>query len=624
MLSGMKQNPVRIDQNMHLVSITMCRQYKTKQLLVAVLMCFTPIAACADCGSAPNDGWDKNYPSYAEWCSQCGGTPYNTNGVGCTPGSNWGGSGSSSGVGSYSGGGYSPQLAVAGALGYSLGYAIGQWLVGGGDDGQSAARAEAARLREQARLLEEERLRQEAEAERVRLLELKKKELLKEMKGGYNSGELTPKGFSSGELAYKTVSASRDLKYKNIETDNSACLKEDSFPEYVRREEEIREMREKLSKCPPEYTAMKIRADWCKLNVPLAPSPAASGYCGRKPVYEARMKDWRGTCNVVMEMVSTSKPGADLSKTAANKSNLPEAIAYCMGVYDGALQGCHALECVNKSIHVWHNCLDGYASASKMAASAPASLKTSPSAGAVSQNPASANASPVRKKADTQDSMPTEEDLKLLFPEKPNGFPKNPDKPLLNLINEREKSAFLPQRGESEEDYENRFLGSEAYKKIDPVWYPSLADNKPNYPRGKYPDVDKVMDESLRQIGEHREVGIHTACQKAADDMKAEYDKMEAQGLIHPGENLKDKELNDVAFEKAILPVRKRVYEQLNQDVWQAVVEHEIAFEKLEDTIAEMQVQNGVTGAAFKSVMDSIIFQPKAGQKPMTTKMSPP
>ncbi|MGD0584567.1 MAG: hypothetical protein ABSA86_02175 [Oryzomonas sp.] len=55
-----------------------------KALLLASLVCaLTPTAALTDCGPVPNDGWGANYPAYALWCIQCGGRPYNNNGVGC-------------------------------------------------------------------------------------------------------------------------------------------------------------------------------------------------------------------------------------------------------------------------------------------------------------------------------------------------------------------------------------------------------------------------------------------------------------------------------------------------------------------------------------------------------------
>jgi hypothetical protein len=460
------------------------------------------------------------------------------------------GSGTSSSGGGYSGGGYNPQLAVAGAIGYAIGAGIASWLFGD-SGGQDAARAEAARLREQARLLEEERQRQEAEQERIRQLELKKQAILNEMKGSYNTAELKPKGFgTSGELAYKDGSASLDLKPKEIKAEDPDCATREGFSNYVTQEEERRVMRKKLLKCPAKYTAMKIRADWCYLHIPLPPAPCAPGYHEQKTFYEARMRDWRSTCEIVIEI---SSPKQASGKTPSSKSFLPEAIAYCAGVYDGAVRGCGlANDCVEISIQSYFNCMDGYESASPMASAAPSA-----------QAPA----------------------------------PELPAKPLLNHINEQEKAELLPQRGESAEEYAERFLQGDAYKKVIRATLGNMSLGA-GYSRGKIPVVDKVVDESLRQVGARERAATRAACLNAAKNMDAEYADMEKQGIIHSGEDLRARESKDAAFKKVIVPARQRVLEQFDKDIRETVFERDQAIAKLKDQIPQMQKLARKPGAA--------------------------
>ena len=52
-------------------------------------------AAGVDCGSAPSGSGGAWFRTYQDWCHQCGGTPStNASPATCTPGSNWGGKGS--------------------------------------------------------------------------------------------------------------------------------------------------------------------------------------------------------------------------------------------------------------------------------------------------------------------------------------------------------------------------------------------------------------------------------------------------------------------------------------------------------------------------------------------------
>jgi hypothetical protein len=119
--------------------------------LLAVVVVCSSAALAQNCSSAPNNGWGSNYPSYAAWCSACGGIPSNSGGVSCTPGPNWGRTGGdSSAVNPASHGGF-----------YELGYRFGRWLFSSDSDPV----AEAQRQLQEQQMMEELRRRAE-EAER--------------------------------------------------------------------------------------------------------------------------------------------------------------------------------------------------------------------------------------------------------------------------------------------------------------------------------------------------------------------------------------------------------------------------------------------------------------------------
>jgi len=544
-------------------------------LLAAICV---PIVHADDCNppNPPNDGWGANYSSYAAWCRSCGGTPYNNNGVGCNPGANWGGSSSQSSSG---GGGYVPNvgesiaLSAAGAIGYAIGSGLVNMLFGGGNND---AEARAARLREQARQLELERQRQAAEAERQRQWELKKQELLKEMKGSY-SGELQSKDDgATGELAFKDDAvANTMLQLKDLDADRDTCVRDEDFNVYATRQEAFREIHALLAKCPAQFTSMKARADWCSLNISLPPSPHASGYCAKKPVYDARMDNWMQTCDVALKFSSATArdvPPAGAHGGAVKRAALPEAIAYCQGVYDSEVNACGEhdklvpmSDCVNAAIHTWNNCQDRWESASPMATETPAMLASSQKQSTAEKQPIKAN-----------------DDVLVLFP----GDTRQ-------QFHDRDVSALLPKPGESDDAYAARFMQSHEYGKMEMANIGNLI--RPGvgggslYPRGEYPSVDKVVDEGMRQIGQYSEADMRAACQKAAKSMEAEYANMQKQGLLRPGEDIKAKEKTDRGFAETIGAARRRVVGRLDEDIRANIAMRNKAINKLEDSIPVMR-----------------------------------
>jgi len=181
----------------------------------------------------------------------------------------------------------------------------------------------------------------------------------------------------------------------------------------------------------------------------------------------------------------------------------------------------------------------------------------------------------------------------FLFPGKPRPFPENPDKPFLNPLIEQAKAKNLPVRGETADAFTTRFLKSDLFKKLDDTdnslhpW-----NDGPVYPRGKYPAVDKVVDETVQRIVDRETAGIKAACQKAVAAMNAEYAKMEKQGIIHPGDDLAAKYKTDDAYHYALVDIHHRVFAQFEKDVQATLIQHDAALDKLKWDIPKMQEDN--------------------------------
>src|SRR5512142_2033106 len=98
-----------------------------KALAVAVLLGIVAssiTATAQSCSSAPSSWGDTS--AYESWCKACGGTISGSGPrIQCTPGPNWGKSGSSSTASS------SASNDALYQASYQLGYALGRWLVGG-------------------------------------------------------------------------------------------------------------------------------------------------------------------------------------------------------------------------------------------------------------------------------------------------------------------------------------------------------------------------------------------------------------------------------------------------------------------------------------------------------------
>lgn len=193
----------------------------------------------------------------------------------------------------------------------------------------------------------------------------------------------------------------------------------------------------------------------------------------------------------------------------------------------------------------------------------------------------------------TQASVPEDLVKEFLFPGKPSAFPPDPNQPLRNLYVEREKAKNLPAPGETAEAFTARFLTSDLFKKLDDTdnslhpW-----NDGPVYPRGKYPAVDKVVDETLQSIEKNEAAGLQDACRKAVEQMKAEYANLEKQGLIHPGDDLAAKDKTDDAYHYALDDIHHRVFQQFEKDVQATLIRHDAALDKLKLDIPKLQEAN--------------------------------
>ncbi len=330
-------------------------------VLLAAVLASLPSSVFGECGAAPNDGWGSNYSSYASWCTGCGGRPYNDNGVGCDM------------SGAPSGSSYTAP-AVGGVQG-----AILQGIQNGIQQAQQDAALQKQRqqiendrsaeqmmrdgaaieedAREKARLLEEQ---EKNSADKEKQTKARRaEEILSQMRGGAGAGVLPQQaqGAPSASLAPKDLA--------KAPSDTEKCARETDFKTYQDRAAERRQVLGRLSGYPPGNRILKARADWCKLHIPLPPSPSSADYCGQNPVYEGRMIEWRGRCAVVAEASSAAASPAqaaagNTAKGSAKAGPAPD----CLGVYDGETDSCSREDlilysnCINKALRSFSSCMN--------------------------------------------------------------------------------------------------------------------------------------------------------------------------------------------------------------------------------------------------------------------------
>jgi hypothetical protein len=322
-----------------------------------------PSTVFADCGPAPNNGWGANYQSYANWCTQCGGRPYNNNGVGCDMRD------ASSGSSAVTGSSYrAPATTVEGAILQGVQSGIQQGMRNAAEqqrkqqieNDQSAQRMaqDNAMLEnnaiENARLLKEQKETSEAKSRQMQAQHTN--EILSQMRGGFNTATSTQSAPAAQEESLRL----KDLS-KTLDSGTRRCIREADFKTYQLREADRRKVLGKLANYSAQNQSVKERVYWCKTNIPLPPSPSSADYCQKKPAYEARMCDWRKKCAVLTEAPALPLPAPDEFSTKGSK---PVSTPYCLGVYDREAKSCSPedliifSECINKAIHSFTHCIE--------------------------------------------------------------------------------------------------------------------------------------------------------------------------------------------------------------------------------------------------------------------------
>ena len=267
--------------------------------LFPALLTSMPDVAAADCGPPPNDGFGTaKYPAYAAWCIQCGGRPYNDRGVGCDMSSASTGSGGSTYKTPAVGGMQGAVLkGIQQGIQQGIQNAIQQQKQNEAEQQQRQQmendRASQQMFQDSAQIEKDSRDKARLLEEKNRIANLKARqtdaqrtdEILSQMQGGsdVNPGSQGPKDLS-----------------ERPNSDEGNCTGKEDFSDYRKRAAERREILGKLAVYAKNNPSMKERADWCKMHIPLPPSPYSSQYCRQKPIYESKMTEWRKKCDLAV------------------------------------------------------------------------------------------------------------------------------------------------------------------------------------------------------------------------------------------------------------------------------------------------------------------------------------
>ena len=193
------------------------------------------------------------------------------------------------------------------------------------DPAEAQRRAEA----EQARREEEARKKAEEEKLKKEQFEAEKQDALRSLKG-----------VSTVEPGLKGLTDCQD----------ESCDNDMNFFDYHERQTERREILANLNKNLAIDKTLKPRVDWCKLHIPLPPSPAGACYCDKRKPYEDRMDTWRAKCAAAAVSIPVKKSGKQRSAS------------FCLSAYDTAVSACDGnhfemASCINKAIGVYIRCL---------------------------------------------------------------------------------------------------------------------------------------------------------------------------------------------------------------------------------------------------------------------------
>ncbi|MFH1620152.1 MAG: hypothetical protein ABIG11_09670 [bacterium] len=318
-------------------------------LLLLVLPPARTAAQCTykfDCAGGYGTRTSKNFPDKSSCDSAYRDSvrKLNSMGGGCTPRACVCSGGASGSGQQYIGGGFSLEdaikLELVGAVSNAMGQAITGFLTpsSGGKEALEAERAYFLQ-QENARILERQHQANYAEEQRKQAIENEKDDLLSGMKGS-----------GSGNLAMKGADSSRSGEL--------------DFKEYHEREQERREVLEKLPK------------GWClkRPQPPLFPTKPffeipAGAYKGMVEFYHVKREAWLKVCDD-MDAKSTSAGKKAVTKLQAKHKPsamraLSKACSFCYAGFKKGLGACgpmptdlERLQCTNRHLADWSVCLE--------------------------------------------------------------------------------------------------------------------------------------------------------------------------------------------------------------------------------------------------------------------------
>jgi len=305
-----------------------CAAYVVFPLLLILLLYLSVHNAYADNCTPPNPprGFGASWShQYKQWCENCCGT-FGSDGQSCEQGANWGCGREHNSSGS----GANPIYDRAAE--------------------NTAARAESDSRRQLEK--EQEKRRKETEKKiRQEEFQRQKKETLDSLKGV--SRQELKLNETNGGKPVSDGTGKTSFKFGTADAETENCPGKLDFETYQERETERRRILADLDKNLITDKTAKPRVDWCKLHIPLPPSPAAAGYCEKEKGYETRRMRWKQSCAPLAQPLTASN---------SRRAEKLRTVSDCLGVYDGAAKGCGGeifamSDCVNRAVGIYLRCL---------------------------------------------------------------------------------------------------------------------------------------------------------------------------------------------------------------------------------------------------------------------------
>jgi hypothetical protein len=313
-----------------------CSAYLKCCVLFFALFVVPASTVSAGCGPPPNNGWGSGYPAYAAWCIQCGGRPYNDRGVGCDMSN-----ASTGGSGSYTA---PPAGGMRGAVlqGIQRGLQQGQ---------QNAIEQQRRQQQENNRatqqMLQDNAALQENAHEQARIIEERNRNAADKAQQSESQRTADIMSQMKGVSGTSGIDATKDLS--NLPGSDTSCVRETDFNDYLKQASERKAVLAKLNGYKTTSNRMKARVDWCKMHIPLPPSPSSAEYCSQKQVYEDRMNTWKTRCAVATDVAPPQRQQNVVSAKNGERSAEPD----CLGIYDR-----EAKNCTHDNLTVYASCIN--------------------------------------------------------------------------------------------------------------------------------------------------------------------------------------------------------------------------------------------------------------------------